>query len=48
MSLEKGKDISWVFKIILIVAVIAIVIIIGFFLNWSISYFIGLVILEPF
>jgi len=42
MSLEKGKDISWVFKIILVVAVLALVVIIGFLLNFSTSYFIGL------
>ena len=44
MSLEKGKDISWGFKILLIGAVSVILIIIGFFLNFTISYFIGLAI----
>lgn len=42
MSLEKGKNISWVFKIILIGAILVLVVIIGLFLNFSTSYFVGL------
>ena len=42
MSLEKGKNISWIFKIILVGAILVLVVVIGFLLNFSTSYFVGL------
>ena len=44
MSLDKGKNISWVFKIIFVVIVLAGVYIIGLILNFPLAYFIGLAI----
>jgi len=44
MSLDKGKDISWAFKIIFVLIVLAGVYIMGLFLNFPLAYFIGLAI----
>jgi hypothetical protein len=44
MSLDKGKNISLVFKIIFVIIVLAGVYIIGLLLDFPLNYFIGLVI----
>ena len=44
MSLDKGKDISWAFKIILVILVLLGVYIMGLFLKFPLTYFIGLAI----
>jgi hypothetical protein len=44
MSLDKGKDISWAFKVILVIIVLGGVYIMGLILNFPLSYLIGLAI----
>ncbi|MFX0011629.1 MAG: hypothetical protein ACFE9R_15050 [Candidatus Hermodarchaeota archaeon] len=44
MSLDKGKDISWAFKIILIAILLGAVYIVGLILNFTLTFFIGLLI----
>ena len=44
MSLDKGKDISWAFKILFVAIVLLGVYLMGLLLNFPVSYFIGLAI----
>lgn len=44
MSIERGKDVSWVFKIIIILAILAVGALIAFFLGFPLDFIIGLII----
>jgi len=44
MSLDKGKDISWAFKILFVAIVLLGVYLIGLFLDFPVSYFFGLAV----
>lgn len=44
MSLDKGKDISWAFKILFVAMVLLGVYLIGLLLDFPVSYFFGLAI----
>lgn len=44
MSIERGKDISWIAKLVLYIIILGLTVIMGLFLQFPIWYYIGLVV----
>ena len=44
MSTERGKDISWIVKLMLYIIILGLAVIMGFFLQFPIWYYIGLIV----